>query len=84
MAGLGEATGGGVADLWVEDCYFNDNEDGTAPTDYVKVDRAGDTGMITGCRFSIATNASADLKIAAGIMWVANATEAGWTTARPS
>ena len=81
---MGLATVGGVVNLVVKDCVFDDDEAGTAPTDYIKVDRAGDTGIITGCRFSIATNASADLKIAAGIMWVANGTEAGWSTARPA
>ncbi len=33
---------------------------------------------------SIATNASADIKVGAAIMWVANATEAGFSTARPA
>jgi len=82
--GVGLAASGGVTNLELTDCVFDDLEDGTAPTDYIKVDRAGDTGIISGCRFSIATNASADLKIAAGIMWVANGTEAGWSTARPA
>lgn len=81
---IGLATGGGVTNLHVVDCIFDDLEDGTAPTDYIKVDRAGDTGIITGCRFSTATNAVGVLTIAAGIMWVANATEAGWSTARPA
>lgn len=81
---IGEATGGGVVNLEVTGCQFDNDEAGTAPTDYVKVDRAGDTGLFSGNRFAIATNAAADLKIAAGIKWAANATEAGWSTARPA
>jgi hypothetical protein len=82
-AGIGEATNGGVVDLWVEDCDFSNLEDATPPTVYVKVDRAGDTGLITNCRFAVPTNITARLKIAAGIMWVGNHTESGETVARP-
>lgn len=82
--GIGLAPAGGVTNLHVVDCVFDNQEDGTAPTDYIKVDRAGDTGIITGCRFATATNDTGVLTIAAGIMWAANATEAGWSTARPA
>lgn len=82
--GIGLASGGGVTNLHVIDCIFDNLEDATAPTDYIKVDRAGDTGIVSGCRFATATNASSVLTIAAGIMWSANATEAGWSTARPA
>lgn len=82
--GVGLASGGGVTNLELRDCVFDNQEDGTAPTHYVKVDRAGDTGIVTGCRFAFATNEADKMAIAAGILWVANATEAGWTTARPS
>lgn len=82
--GVGLATGGGVANLEITDCVFDNAEDGTAPTDYIKVDRAGDTGIVSGCRFATATNAAGVLTIAAGILWVANATEAGWSSARPA
>lgn len=83
-AGIGEATGGGVVNLEVKNCVFDNAEDGTPPTDYVKVDRAGDTGIFAGNYFATATNDATVLTIAAGIMWVANATEAGWSTARPA
>jgi polygalacturonase len=83
-AGLGLASGGGVLNLHVTDCVFDNLEDGTAPTDYVKVDRSGDTGIFSGNRFATATNAASVLTIATGIKWVSNATEAGWSTARPS
>jgi len=82
--GVGLAAGGGTANLEIRDCVFDNLEDGTAPTDYIKVDRSGDTGTISGCRFATATNATGVLTIAAGIMWMANATEAGWSTARPA
>jgi hypothetical protein len=82
--GIGLAAGGGVVNLEVVDSIFDNAEDGTAPTDYIKVDRDGDTGIISGCRFATATNEADVLTIAAGIMWVVNATEAGWTSARPA
>jgi hypothetical protein len=82
--GVGLAAGGGVQNLHLTDCTFDNAEDGTAPTDYIKVDRSGDTGIVSGCRFATATNNTAVLTIAAGILWVANATEAGWSTARPA
>jgi hypothetical protein len=85
VVGVGDsANGGGVLNLELTDSVFDNVEGATNPTDYIKVDRVGDDGIISGCRFALATNASADLKIAAGIRWVANATEAGWSTARPS
>lgn len=81
---VGLAAGGGVVNLELTDCVHDNDEAGAAPTDYIKVDRAGDTGIISGCRFATATNASGVLTIAAGIKWAANATEAGWSTARPA
>lgn len=78
------ATGGGVVDLTVTDCVFAAQEDGTEPTDYLVLDRVGDTGIFSGCRFAYATNEADVLTIAAGIRWGPNGTEAGWSTARPS
>lgn len=75
---------GSVRNLEVIDSYFGRLEDGTKPSDFVKVDDASDTGYFSGNRFAIATNASADLKIGAKVLWAANATEAGWSTARPA
>jgi hypothetical protein len=75
---------GGVVDLTVTDCVFAAQEDGTEPTDYLLLDRVGNTGMFSGNRFAHATNEAAVLTIAAGIIWAANATEAGWSTGRPS
>ena len=73
-----------TADLWVEDCTFGRQEDGTEPTDYVLANVASTTGFFTGNRFATATNDTAVLTIAAGVIWAANATEAGWSTARPA
>jgi hypothetical protein len=79
-----EAAGGGFADLWVKDCEFSANEDASEPTDYLLINRAGNSGIFSGNRFATATNAASTLTIAAGVLWMANATEAGWSTARPA
>jgi hypothetical protein len=78
------ATGGGVQDLWVKDVTFAAQEDGTEPTKYLDLVNVANTGMFSGCRFATATNAASTLAIDAGIFWAANATEAGWSTGRPS
>ncbi len=78
------ASGGGVVDFWVKDCEFGNQEDGTEPTKYIQIDRVGDTGLFSGNRFATPTNAAAKMTIAAGVIWAANATEAGWSTARPA
>lgn len=70
--------------IWLWNCYFARDEAGTAPTQYLLLNTAGTIGSVSGCRFAHATNASAVLKIAAGVLWMANATEAGWSTARPA
>ncbi len=70
--------------LWVKDCVFGHSEDGTAPSKHVDVGGALDVGIFTGNRFATATNANTTLIIGAKIFWVANATEAGWSTARPA
>lgn len=70
--------------LWVEDCFFGDQQDGSQPTDFVLADVAGTTGFFAGNKFATPTNAAAVLTIAAGVHWSANATEAGWSTARPA
>ena len=78
------AAGGGVVDLWVEDCRFCNSEDGTEPTDYIVIDRVGDSGFFTGNYFAMAANVAVKCTIAAGIIWGPNGTEAGWSTARPA
>ncbi len=78
-----EAAGGGVADLWVENCKFYNSEDGTEPTDYIVVDRVGDTGVVSRCYFAAPTITAAKMTIAAGILWVGNYAEDGLSAARP-
>lgn len=70
--------------IWVKDCMFNDDQSGVAPTGhYIDLNVAGSFGIVTGCRFELATNSNKN-RVAAGIMWVANATEAGWSAERPT
>lgn len=80
---IGLAAAGGVVNVHITDCLFDNDEAGTAPTNYIKLNRSGDTGLVSGCRFALATNNNKNV-IAAGILWSANATEAGWSTARPT
>lgn len=75
---------GSVGDLTVVNCVFSRAEDGTKPSDFVNVNDAADVGSFSGNRFALATNAAADLKVGAKVLWMANATEAGWSAARPA
>jgi len=62
-------------------CVFEGN---TVPTKFINLDGVGTTGIVTACSFATATNATAVFDIAAGVLWVANMTEAGITAARPA
>ena len=74
-----------VTGLHVEDCLFGPEEDGTVPSnEYVKADVTDTTGVIAHNLFASTTNATARFAIASGVFWLANGTEAGWSTARPS
>lgn len=85
MLGVPAAFGiGSVRNLECIDSVFDNAEDGTAPSDYVNLNTAFDSGIFTRNSFALATNAIGDIKIGAKIKWVANATEAGWSTARPA
>lgn len=75
---------GAVRDLMVDGCFFDNAEDGTPPTDYIDLNSVGSTGFITGCALATPTNEADVIQLAAGVLWVANATEAGISTARPS
>ncbi|KKK57990.1 hypothetical protein LCGC14_3048940, partial [marine sediment metagenome] len=60
-------------------------EDGTSPTGvWIELDHTGTTGIVSDNKFAIATNGSSSFAIAAGVLWVANKTEAGVSTARPA
>jgi hypothetical protein len=82
--GLGVQSGGVVKNLRLEDCFFDRQEDGTAPTDFILLSDNANTGYIAGNKFAHATNASSVLTIGTGILWGPNGTEAGWSTARPA
>lgn len=75
---------GSVGGLNCHDNVFSVAEDGTKPSDYVNVNTGFDTGIVTKNSFALATNAAADLKVGAKILWVVNQTEAGNSTARPA
>lgn len=73
-----------VDNLQLWNNIFDQLEDGTEPTDFVLLQNNGNTGIIGGNQFALATNASAKLTIGTGLMWAPNGTEAGWSTARPA
>lgn len=82
---VGLAPTGGVANLELKGAVHDNAEDGTEPTDYIKVDRVGDTGVIDDCVFAAATITAAKMTIADGIKWGGlNRSEAGLSTARPA
>lgn len=72
-----------VADLSVRDCEFMRMQNGDAPTNFINIGHANSTGLVSGCRFGVATNSNINV-VGAGVLWSANATEAGWSTARPT
>lgn len=77
-------TDGLVKNLNMLRCTFDNNENGVAPTDYILLSSNDHTGVIAGCTFATATNATSVLTIGTGLKWVANMTEAGVSTARPA
>lgn len=81
---FGVAASGLVKNLLIEGCTFDRAEDGTGPTDYILLSDNGNTGLIANNSFAHATNQAAVLTIGSGLMWVANRTEAGISTARPA
>jgi hypothetical protein len=62
---------------------FGTNGD-AEPTRFIKLDGAGDSGIVAGNQFATPTNANTKFVLDADVMWGANATEAGWSTARPA
>jgi hypothetical protein len=73
-----------VNNLQLWNNIFDQLEDGTEPTDFILLQDNGNTGIISGNQFAIATNATAKLTIGTGLMWGPNGTEAGWSAARPA
>jgi hypothetical protein len=73
------------ADLWVLENMFNNQEDGSDPSDeYLSAAVANTTGSVVGNFFANPTNQATRLAIAAGVIWGPNGTEAGWSVARPA
>lgn len=81
---VGIAAADHFVDLWLRDNYFDRDEAGAAPTDFILLSDNANTGVITGNRFANATNEAAVITIGTGLIYMANATEAGWSTARPA
>jgi hypothetical protein len=73
-----------VNNLQLWNNIFDQLEDGTEPIDFILLEDNGNIGIIAGNQFALATNSAAKLTIGTGLMWGANATEAGWSTARPA
>lgn len=78
---VGGGADGGVRNLVCRYNVFGRGE--VTPSDYVNIVGTS-SGLMAANLFANATNASADIIIPAGILYSANATEAGWSTARPS
>lgn len=81
---VGIAAGDHFVNLWLRDNYFDRDESGTPPTDFILLSDNANIGVITGNRFANATNQAAVITIGTGLLYMANATEAGWSTARPA
>lgn len=81
---IGINAGDHFVELWLRDNFFDRDEAGAAPTDFILLSDNANTGVITGNRFANATNATGVITIGTGLLYMANATEAGWSTARPA
>lgn len=89
---LGENDAGVIGagrNVWVDDCIFDNAEDGTAPSKYIDLDSAGTTGRIVRPSFLTDVLAAAKIGLAAGVLIVDWHTEAegapatGGTSGRP-
>ena len=85
-----EAVGSGgsaavlYAGLWVKDCLFTPNEDGSIPTKYFSLDdNNANSGIVTGCSFPVAINSGKNL-VSTKLIWVGNYHTGGISTAQPS
>ena len=76
------STGSFINGMVIDNIMGNDGD--TEPTRFIKLDGAGDSGIVAGNQFATPTNDNAKFVLDADVMWGANATEAGWSTARPS
>ena len=78
-----------AADLWILDNTFANQEDGTEPTQYLDIDDASTTGLVSGNKFATTVLASAKLALASGVIFAGNFAQAegpatgGGTAGRP-
>jgi hypothetical protein len=73
-----------VTGLFVQDCSFLPEEDGSAPaTKWITANFAGTTGLISGCKIAAAAHAAASIELADGVLYVGNFAEEGVSAARP-
>lgn len=77
-------TGHVVDNLEVSDCIFDSTEDGSGPTKFLDLSDNANMGLFTRNSFRVATNLASKMTIGTGLFWLANATEAGLSTARPA
>jgi hypothetical protein len=87
---IGEVVGSGGSasltfrNLLVKNCLFEPAEDGTEPTAYVLLNGSNsNTGLITGCKFTVASNSGKNL-VSTAAKWVQNFYPAGPSTGQPS
>ncbi len=81
----GDVDNGKVVNINLITNVFDNLEDGTAPTGVsIELDHTGTTGLVADNTFARSTNTSGAFAIASGVLWVANKTEAGVSTGRPS
>lgn len=73
-----------VNNFWLQGCFFDRQEDGSTPTDFILLSDNLNTGFIAGNFFANPTNEAAVITIGTGILYGPNGTEAGWSTARPA
>ena len=83
------ADGSFSTDIWLRDNLFGAQEDGTEMTQYLDIDVASTTGLVTGNRFATTIFSTAKFGIAAGVLFVGNFAQAegpatgGGTSGRP-
>lgn len=81
----GGAAGVRFRDLEMSDCRHMRNEDGSAPTKFFDLNADnGNTGAIFRPSIAFATNEADVIALGTGVLWVAAATEAGISAARPA
>lgn len=83
---LAPSPGTPCINILIHDNTHEPDEAGAAPTTFVNFPTAGTTGLVTRNSYATATNATAKfpLNVDGKLFWVANATEAGISTARPA